>query len=136
MMDEYTLLSRLHSRLDTTEMKAVLAEFPRLASLVENSLRRAQELVEQRRVLEAQVWLAGITAIVERCRRERLADKQRQEERIEALVESLGSGRPAKGLGGLLSYAATLQPNVTSELLDVVESALTFDTRMRARKMR
>ena len=137
MMDEHTLLSRLHSRLDTTELKAILAEDPKLASLVENSLRRARELVEQRRAPEAQAWLAGITAIVERCWRERLADKQRQEERIEALVEGLGSAPPAKGLGGLLSYAATLQPNVTSELLDVVESALTFDgSRVHHRQMR
>ena len=136
MTDDNTLLSRLHSRLATTELKAVLAEDPRLISLVENSLRRARELVEQRRTLEAQIWLAGITALIERCRRERLADKQRQEERSEALVEGLGSGPPAKGLGGLLSYAATLQPNVTSELLDVVESALTFDARVRTRQMR
>ena len=130
------LHERLHSELATTELKAVLAEDPRLTSLVENTLRRARELVEQRRVLEAQVWLAGITAIVERCRRERIAAKQRQEKRIATLVANLGSNPPAKGLGELLSHAATLQPNVTSELLDVVESALTFDTRRRARKMR
>ena len=126
-MDDNTLLARLHSRLATTELKAVLAEDPRWASLVENSLRRARELVEQRRVLEAQVWLGGITAVVERWRRERLAAKQRQEERIATLVKDLGSDTPAKGLGGLLSRAATLQPEVTSELLDIVERALTFD---------
>ncbi len=88
-------------------------------------MRRARELVEQRRVLEAQVWLAGITAIVERRRRERVAAKQRQEERIATLVEILGSDPPAKGLGGLLSHAATLQPDTTRKLLDVVENALT-----------
>ena len=131
-----TLHARLHSELATTELKAVLAEDRRLASLVENVLRRARELVEQRRVLEAQVWLAGITAIVERCRRERVAAKQRQEERIVTLVASLGSNPPAEGLGELLSHAATLQPDVTSELLDVVESALTFYTGRRTRKMR
>ena len=120
-----TLHARLHSELATTEMKAILAEDPRLTSLVENTLRRARELVEQRRVLEAQVWLAGITAIVERCRRERIAAKQRQEERIATLVANLGSNPPAKGLGELLSHAATLQPDVTGKLLDVVESALT-----------
>ena len=106
------LHERLHLELATTELKAILAEDPRLTSLVENTLRRARELVEQRRVLEAQVWLAGITAIVERCRRERIAAKQRQEERIEALVEGLGNDPPAKGLGSLLSRAAALQPNV------------------------
>ena len=131
-----TLHARLHSELATTELKAVLTEDPRLKSLVENTLRRARELVEQRRVLEAQVWLAGITAIVERCRRERIAAKQRQEERIATLVANLGDNPPARGLGELLSHAATLQPDVTCELLDVVESALTFDTRRRARKMR
>ena len=82
MMDDHSLLLRLHARLATTELKAVLAEDPRLVSLVENSLRRARELVEQRRVLEAQVWLAGITAVVERRWRERVAAKQRQEERV------------------------------------------------------
>ena len=117
-----TLHARLHSELATTELKTVLAEDPRLKSLVENTLRRARELVEQRRVLEAQVWLAGITAIVERCRRERIAAKQRQEERIAALVTNLGR---AKDLGELLSHAATLQPDVTGKLLDVVEGALT-----------
>ena len=117
-----TLHARLHSELATTELKTVLAEDPRLKSLVENTLRRARELVEQRRVLEAQVWLAGITAIVERCRRERIAAKQRQEERIAALVTNLGR---AKKLGELLSHAATLQPDVTGKLLDVVEGALT-----------
>ena len=127
MTDDNTLLARLYSRLATTELKAVLAEDPRLASLVENTLRRARELVEQRRTLEAQVWLAGITAIVERCRRERLAAKQHQEERIKALMEGLGSGAPAKGLGDLLSRATTLQPDVTSQLLDIVENALTGD---------
>ena len=131
-----TLHARLHSELATTELKAILAEDPRLRSLVENTLRRARELVEQRRVLEAQVWLAGITAIVERCRRERVAAKQCQEKRIDTLVANLGSNPPARGLGELLAYAATLQPDVTCELLDVVESALTFDTRRRARKMR
>ena len=120
-----TLHARLHSELATTELKTVLAEDPRLKSLVENTLRRARELVEQRRVLEAQVWLAGITAIVERGRRERIAAKQRQEERIAALVTNLGSNSPAKDLGELLSHAATLQPDVTGKLLDVVEGALT-----------
>ena len=124
MMDDHSLLSRLHARLATTELKAVLAEDPGLVILVENSLRRARELVEQRRVLEAQVWLAGITAVVERRWRERVAAKQRQEERIATLVAALGSDAPAKGLGDLLSRAATLQPCVTSKLLDVVESAL------------
>ena len=124
MMDDRSLLSRLHARLATTELKAVLAEDPGLVILVENSLRRARELVEQRRVLEAQVWLAGITAVVERRWRERVAAKQRQEERIATLVAALGSDAPAKGLGDLLSCAATLQPCVTSKLLDVVESAL------------
>ncbi len=119
-----TLHARLHSKLATTELKAVLAEDPRLTSLVENTLRRARELVEQRRVLEAQVWLAGITAIIERCRRERVAAKERQEERIDTLVANLGSKPPAKGLGELLSHAATLQPDVTGKLLDVIESAL------------
>ena len=123
MMDDHSLLLRLHARLATTELKAVLAEDPRLVSLVENSLRRARELVEQRRVLEAQVWLAGITAVVERRWRERVAAKQRQEERVATLVATLGSDAPAKGLGDLLSRAATLQPDVTSELLDVVESS-------------
>lgn len=52
MMDDRSLLSRLHARLATTELKAVLAEDPGLVILVENSLRRARELVEQRRVLE------------------------------------------------------------------------------------
>ena len=42
-----TLHARLHSELATTELKAVLAEDPRLTSLVENALRRARELVEQ-----------------------------------------------------------------------------------------
>lgn len=120
-----TLHERLHSELATTELKAVLAEDPRLTSLVENTLRWARELVEQRRVLEAQVWLAGITAIVERCRCERVAAKQRQEERIATLVANLGSNPSAKGLGELLSQAATLQPDVTGKLLVVVESALT-----------
>lgn len=123
MMDDHSLLLRLHARLATTELKAVLAEDPRLVSLVENSLRRARELVEQRRVLEAQVWLAGITAVVERRWRERVAAKQRQEERVATLVATLGSDAPAKGLGDLLSRAVTLQPDVTSELLDVVESS-------------
>lgn len=123
MMDDHSLLLRLHACLATTELKAVLAEDPRLVSLVENSLRRARELVEQRRVLEAQVWLAGITAVVERRWRERVAAKQRQEERVATLVATLGSDAPAKGLGDLLSRAATLQPDVTSELLDVVESS-------------
>ena len=120
-----TLHARLHSELATTELKAILAEDTRLRSLVENTLRRARELVEQRRVLEAQVWLAGITAIIERCRRERIAAKQCQEERIATLVENLGSNPPARGLGELLSHAATLQPDVTGKLLDVVENALT-----------
>lgn len=118
------LHARLHSELATTELKTMLAEDPRLKSLVENTLRRARELVEQRRVLEAQVWLAGITAIVERCRLERIAAKQRQEERIVALVTNLGGNSPAKGLGELLSHAATLQPDVTGKILDVVESVL------------
>ena len=122
-----TLIKRLHSRLATTELKAVLAEDPRLVSLVESSLRRARELVEQRRVLEAQVWLAGITAVVEHRRRERVVAKQRQEERVATLVAALGNSTPAKGLGDLLSDAATLQPDVTGELLDVVESALAFN---------
>lgn len=124
MTDDNTLLVRLHSRLATTELKVILAEDPRLVSLVVNSLHRARELVEQRRTLEAQVWLAGIIAIVERCCRDHLAAKQRQEERIAKLVANLGNGIPAKGLGGLLSHAATLQPDVTNELLDVVENAL------------
>ena len=122
-----TLIKRLHSRLATTELKAVLAEDPRLVSLVESSLRRARELVEQRRVLEAQVWLAGITAVVERRRRARVVAKQRQEERVATLVAALGNSTPAKSLGDLLSHAATLQPDVTGELLDVVESALAFN---------
>lgn len=123
-MVDHSLHARLYSELAKTELQAVLAEDPRLASLVENTLRRARELVEQRRVLEAQVWLAGITAVIERCRRERAAAKKRQEERIAALEETLGSDPPAKGLGKLLSHAATLQPDVTGELLDVVENAL------------
>lgn len=123
-MVDHSLHARLYSELAKTELQAVLAEDPRLASLVENTLRRARELVEQRRVLEAQVWLAGITAVIERCSRERVAAKKRQEERIAALEETLGSDPPAKGLGKLLSQAATLQPDVTGELLDVVESAL------------
>lgn len=122
-----TLIKRLHSRLATTELKAVLAEDPRLVSLVESSLRRARELVEQRRVLEAQVWLAGITAVVERRRRAHVVAKQRQEERVATLVAALGNSTPAKGLGDLLSHTATLQPDVTGELLDVVESALAFN---------
>lgn len=127
MTDDNILLARLHSQLATTELKAILAEDPKLVSLVKNSLRRARELVEQRRTLEAQVWIAGIIAIVERCRRDHLAAKQRQEERIANLVATLGSGTSAKGLGVLLSSAVTLQLDVTSELLDVVENALTFD---------
>ena len=95
-----------------------------MVSLVENSLRRARELVEQRRTLEAQVWLAGIIAIVECCCRDHLVAKDRQEKRITNLVANLGNGTPAKGLGGLLSHAATLQPDVTRELLDVIENAL------------
>ena len=126
MMDDHSLLSRLHSRLATIELKAVLAEDPGLVNLVENSLRRARELVEQRRVLEAQVWLAGITAVVERRRRAHVAAKQRQEERIKTLVAAIGSDTPAKGVGDLLSRAATLQPDVTGELLEIVESALKF----------
>lgn len=122
-----TLIKRLHSRLATPELKAVLAEDPWLVNLVDHSLRRARELVEQRRVLEAQVWLAGIAAVVERRRRERVVAKQRQEERVATLVAALGNSAPAKGLGDLLSQAATLQPDVTSELLDVVESALAFN---------
>ena len=125
MMDDNTLIVRLHSQLATTELKAILAEDPRLASLVENSLRRVRELVEQRRILEAQVWIAGIIAIVERRRRDHLAAKDRQEKRITNLVTNLGNDAPAKGFGVLLSSAATLQPDVTSELLDVVENALT-----------
>lgn len=123
-MVDHSLHARLYSKLAKTELQAVLAEDPRLASLVENTLRRARELVEQRRVLEAQVWLAGIIVIVERRRRDHLATKDRQEKRITNLVVNLGNGTPAKGLGGLLSSAATLQPDVTSELLDVVENAL------------
>lgn len=122
-----TLIKRLQARLATPELKAVLADDRWLVKLVEDSLRRARELVEQRRVLEAQVWLAGITAVVERRRRERVAAKQRQEERIKTLVAALGSDTPAKGLGDLLSHAATLQPDDTGELLDVVESALAFN---------
>ena len=125
MTDDNALLARLHSRLATTELKAILAEDPRLVCLVENSLRHARELVEQRRALEAQVWIAGIIAIVERCRRDHLAAKDHQEERITNLVTNLGNDAPAKGFGVLLSSAATLQPDVTSELLDVVENALT-----------
>ena len=124
-MTDHSLHARLHSQLAKIELKALLAEDPRLASLVKNTLRRARELVEQRRVLEAQVWLAGITAIIERCRHERVAAKKRQEERIANLVTNLGNDAPAKGFGVLLSSAATLQPDVTSELLDVVENALT-----------
>ena len=90
-MADPTLLARLHSQLATPELKAVLAEDPRLASLVEKTLRRARELVEQRRVLEAQVWLAGITAIVERCRRERLRKGYDETE----LQEALGKCRRA-----------------------------------------
>lgn len=127
MMDDQTLIKRLHSRLATTELKAVLAEDPRLVNLVNHSLHRARELVEQRRVLEAQVWLAGITAVVERCLRKHRAAKQRQEERVATLVAALGNGTPAKGLGDLLTRAATLQPDVTGELLDVVESALAIN---------
>ena len=75
-----------------------------MVSLVKNSLRRARELVEQRRTLDqAQVWIAGIIAIVEHCRRDHLAAKQRQKERITNLVANLGNGTPAKGLGDLLS---------------------------------
>ncbi len=103
----------------------MLAEDRALARLVESVLRRSRELVEQRRALEAQVWLAGITAIVERRRRERIAAQRRQGKRIAALVEkTLGKGSSAKGLGELFSRAATLQPDVTSELLDIVEGAL------------
>ena len=69
-----------------------------MASLVENSLRRVRELVEQRRILEAQVWIAGIIAIVERCRRDHLAAKDRQEKRITNLVTNLGNDAPQKVL--------------------------------------
>ena len=90
-MTDPTLLARLHSQLATPELKAVLAEDPRLASLVEKTLLRARELVDQRRVLEAQVWLAGVTAIVERCRRERLRKGYDETE----LQEALGKCRRA-----------------------------------------
>ena len=127
MTDGDGLLARLDLRLDATEVRAVMAEDPMLASLVENSLRRARELFECRYSLEAHVWLAGVTAIVERCRTERLAAKASHDERISTLVEALGGGRPAQDFGGLLSRAAALQPDATGALLDVIESALTLD---------
>ena len=126
-MADHTLIKRLHSRLAKTELKAVLAEEPRLVILVENSLHRARKLVEQRRVFEAQVWLAGITAVVEGRLRKHLVAKQGQEKRVATLVAALGSDPSAKGLGDLLSHAATLRPDVTSELLDIVENALAFN---------
>lgn len=129
MMGNHSLHARLHAELAKTELKAVLAEEAlagdlKLTSLVENTLRRARELVEQRRVLEAQVWLAGITAIIERRCRERVAAQQQQEQRIATLVASLGSDSPAQGLGKHLSHAATLQPDVTGQILDIVERVL------------
>ena len=102
----------------------MLAEDPRLASLVANCLRRAQELVEQRCSLEAQVWLTGTAAIVERRLGERVAASQLQEERISALVNELGNDGPVKDLARLFIRAAALQPDVTSRLLDITESAL------------
>ncbi len=128
MMDDGDgLLARLDSRLVETEMRAVLAEDPGLASLVENALCRARALLEARCILESQVWLAGVTAVVERYRREWLASQGNQEKRIKALVTTLGDGVAAKGLGKLLSDAAALQPDATGELLDVIERALTCD---------
>lgn len=113
-------------------MRAALAEDPSLASLVENGLRRARELLEARCVLESQVWLAGVTAVVERYRRERLASQESQEKRIADLVKTLGGDVAAKGhvaaegLGHLLARAAALQPDATGELLDVIERALSL----------
>ena len=53
MMDgDGLLLARLDSLLVGTEMRAVLAEDPGLASLVENALRRARALLEARCVLD------------------------------------------------------------------------------------
>ena len=46
---------------------------------------------------------------------------------VATLVAALGNGTPAKGLGDLFTRAATLQPDVTGELLDVVESALAIN---------
>ena len=126
-MDGDCLLARLHERLASTEVRAALAEDPKLTSLVGNCLDRARELVEQRCTLEAQVWLAGITAIIERCRRTRVAaasTRSLQEERIAALVEALGHGVPATDLARLLRRGAALQPEVTGKLLDVADSAL------------
>ena len=123
-MDGDCLLARLHERLASTEVRAALAEDPKLTSLVGNCLDRARELVEQRCTLEAQVWLAGITAIIERCRRTRVAARSLQEERIAALVEALGHGVPATDLARLLRRGAALQPEVTGKLLDVADSAL------------
>lgn len=123
-MADRGLLVRLYSQLDTVEVRALLAEDRRLAVLVESALRRCRELTEQRRSLEAQVWAAGITAVVERRRRERLAAREHQRERISALARTLGNGPSAKGLAELLSHAATLQPDVTGRLLDIVENAL------------
>ena len=118
------LLERLHERLASTDARAVLAEDPRLANLVAACVRQAQELVERRCMLEAQVWLAGTIAIVERRQRKRAAASRRQEERIATLVKALGNDAPSKDLARLLSRAAIVQPETTGRLLDVVDSAL------------
>ena len=123
-MDPDSILTRLHERCADTEVRAALAEDPRLTSLVENCLLRARELMEQRCTLEAQVWLAGVTAIVERRLRKRVATRKVQEERVASLVKELGNDGPAKDFARLLNYAAAVQPEVTSRLLDVAESAL------------
>ena len=123
-MDGDCILARLHERCASTDVRAAFAEDPRLASLVENCLGRARELVEQRCTLEAQVWLAGVTAIVERRLRRRVAARKVQEERVASLVKELGNDGPAKDLARLINYAAAVQPEVTSRLLDVAESTL------------
>lgn len=116
------LIGRLHAVLEDT--KAALAEEARLRGLMENVERRARELVEQRRMLEAQVWLAGAVALAERHQRTRLAGMRRRNQRIARLVGTIGSGSSARGFGSLLSAAAAVQPDLAGELLDVVEHAL------------
>lgn len=116
------LIGRLHAVLEDT--KAALAEDARLRGLMENVERRARELIEQRRMLEAQVWLAGAVALAERRQRTRLAGMRRQDQRIASLVETIGNGSSARGFGSLLSAAAAVQPDLAGELLDVIEHAL------------
>lgn len=123
-MDRDCILARLHERCASTDVRAAFAEDPRLASLVESCLGRARELVEQRCTLEAQVWLAGVTAIVEGRLRKRVAVRKVQAERIADLVEELGNDGLANDLARLLGCAATIQPEITSRLLDVTESVL------------